>query len=397
MTAMADAMGCGPTAVARRPGNVDGLTFVLYSPLDPGFVGGLRSWITGFWREYLARTNSRLVVAHVGFMPKREGEVCRVDWDERVMPCRIPAVSFPGFPAPLPRVDSLRELLTRTRAQVLYVDNAYALQDVAALTAARYTNCATISGHHAVIRHSLLHSLAWGTVGRRAASRFDAVHVLNPADAKYLRALGCRNVWEAPLGTDAGVFQCPTSKPRPLRICFVGRLHWQKGVDRLVSLMRTLLARHGGGIAFEIVGDGPERWRLAGATGLAQVTYRGQLDQAGVADVLRRSSILLMPSRDETFGLVAAEALMCGTAVLYTDIPALRNLVPEFGGVAVANTNDAEAWSSSAESLIDRVERLRTPAVEPAKLRDYAIGRVSFAAVTEKFRKLVESAIAEKA
>ena len=82
------------------------------------------------------------------------------------------------------------------------------------------------------------------------------------------------------------------------------------------------------------------------------------LDRSTLAAVYRRSALVLMPSEREGFGLPVLEALACGTPVVASDIPALREV-----GAAAATycaVGDIEAWTSAVERLLD--ERRVAPA-----------------------------------
>ncbi len=74
-------------------------------------------------------------------------------------------------------------------------------------------------------------------------------------------------------------------------------------------------------------------------------------DRAVLAAVYRRADLLLQPSEAEGFGLPVAEAMACGTPVLASDIPTLR----EVGGEAIdyAPVGDLDAWTESALALLD--------------------------------------------
>jgi glycosyltransferase involved in cell wall biosynthesis len=76
------------------------------------------------------------------------------------------------------------------------------------------------------------------------------------------------------------------------------------------------------------------------------------LDRRTLAAVYRRADLTLQPSDAEGFGLPLAEALACGTPVLASAIPALR----EVGGEAVAYAppGDAPAWVEAALDLLER-------------------------------------------
>lgn len=67
--------------------------------------------------------------------------------------------------------------------------------------------------------------------------------------------------------------------------------------------------------------------RLGVADALIQLPY---LERPQLAALYRRASVVVLPSDREGFGLPVVEAMACGTAVIASDIPALR----EVGGSA---------------------------------------------------------------
>ncbi len=84
---------------------------------------------------------------------------------------------------------------------------------------------------------------------------------------------------------------------------------------------------------------------------------RDPADRATLAAVYRRAALALQTSDAEGFGLPVAEAMACGTPVLASDIPVLR----EVGGAAAsyAPVGDLTAWSEAALTLLD--ERTNAP------------------------------------
>jgi len=81
------------------------------------------------------------------------------------------------------------------------------------------------------------------------------------------------------------------------------------------------------------------------------------VDRATLAAVYRRSALLVMPSEREGFGLPLLESLACGTPVVASDIPALR----EVGGEAVTYcaVGEVESWAAAIGALLE--ERMHRP------------------------------------
>jgi glycosyltransferase involved in cell wall biosynthesis/O-antigen/teichoic acid export membrane protein len=137
-------------------------------------------------------------------------------------------------------------------------------------------------------------------------------------------------------GLDAGAF-VPRQLPRQ-GIAYLGRLEIaQKGLD----LLLRAFAQVAGDIEqdLHIGGDGPDLEALAALADSLGVSSRvhflGRVEAHNRFCWLAGADLLAMPSRYETFGMVAAEALAVGTPVVAFDIPCLREVVGDRSGILV--------------------------------------------------------------
>jgi glycosyltransferase involved in cell wall biosynthesis len=112
----------------------------------------------------------------------------------------------------------------------------------------------------------------------------------------------------------------PRPAPPPFRFVTIARLTLRKNVGGLLEAFAR--ARLPAGTTLRIVGDGPQRSRLAArATRLGirdRVQFLGVLDRPDVRRALWNAHAFVLPSRHETFGVVLLEAMATGLPVVAT-------------------------------------------------------------------------------
>lgn len=141
----------------------------------------------------------------------------------------------------------------------------------------------------------------------------------------------------------------PPSEPFLLH---VGSCIPRKRIDVLLAVFAALRRRHPALTLVQVGGTwtAPQEGQLHElGIGAAVRQVRG-LTRAELADYYRGTRLMLLPSAAEGFGLPVLEALACGTAVVATDLPSVR----EVGGDAATYcpVADLAAWTDTVDRLL---------------------------------------------
>lgn len=179
----------------------------------------------------------------------------------------------------------------------------------------------------------------------------DRITAATPAEAAHLVGLYGADpgrIRIVPPGVDHGLF---FPRPRPdakerlhltgvRLVLFVGRLQPHKGPDIAVRALAEAVARDPAGMGDVVLavvggpsgsGHGAEVARLMDLAAALGVSERVMLfppqAQARLAEFYSASEAVLVPSRSESFGLVALEAQACGTPVVAAAVGGLRYVV----------------------------------------------------------------------
>lgn len=156
-------------------------------------------------------------------------------------------------------------------------------------------------------------------------------------------------------------------------LLFVGRLADNKRPSAAVEAFSLLRDRMPDARLW-VVGDGPDRLRLAAAAPPG-VTFFGRVNEEAKQQVMARAHALVVTSVREGWGLVVDEAAAMGTPSIGYDVPGLRDSIEAAGGVLVA-----PAPSELADAI---AKHLPTWTAEPAE-QGWQGGATSWVAVADE-------------
>ena len=164
------------------------------------------------------------------------------------------------------------------------------------------------------------------------------VHVCSPGPPVWKRLRGVPNL------------------PRDGYVLFVGTLEARKNVGVLLDAYARLLDRNPHIPTLVLAGkatpDAAE-WleRLTRPPLLGRVHHLGYVPAAGLEDIYAGARLLVMPSRDEGFGIPVLEAMSAGIPV----VAANRGALPEVlaGAGLLVDPDDADAIAAAIERMLD--------------------------------------------
>src|SRR5450830_396830 len=186
-------------------------------------------------------------------------------------------------------------------------------------------------------------------------------------------------VFVVPPGVDLALFQSESHTRVQLRrllglpesghlVLFAGRVQPLKGPDVLVRALGVLAAT-GREVPHLVVLGGPsgrptavrELSALAATTGVGgDVVLRPPVPRTELARWYRAADVVAMPSRSESFGLVAIEAQASGTPVLAAAVGGLRSVVTDGVSGTLVPGHDPAVWADAiADHLADTGARAR--------------------------------------
>ncbi|MEO6152360.1 MAG: glycosyltransferase family 1 protein [Croceibacterium sp.] len=146
--------------------------------------------------------------------------------------------------------------------------------------------------------------------------------------------------------------------PDDVVIAYFGRLVLEKGTQIFAEIIAEL-RRRGHQVVPLVIGEGPERERLAAALG--ESVFTGHVELNELSRAVASADVMVNPSVTEAFGNVILEAMAAGLVVVGADVPVFRaRIEPGVSGFVADPT--------SATDFADKIEPLLTDPGLRAKL-----------------------------
>jgi glycosyltransferase involved in cell wall biosynthesis len=231
--------------------------------------------------------------------------------------------------------------------------------------------------------------------------------VLNPLVARAVSALAVGSQREAAdasallphvrsavcgVGTTLPELPSPHQFNAPLQLLTLGRLAPKKRVDLAVRTVAALIGR-GVSVRLTVAGVGPERralGRLADELGVKdEVAFIGEVSGSAKRSAYLSADLFILPSEDENFGIVIAEALAHGLPVIASTNVEAANIAGD-GAARLLTHVDEDAIADAAIELSTHDRRQLS-----ATARSAAEQRFDWDRVASRWLSLIEGSRAE--
>ncbi|MCT4612936.1 MAG: glycosyltransferase family 4 protein [Clostridia bacterium] len=169
-------------------------------------------------------------------------------------------------------------------------------------------------------------------------------------------------------------------------VCFAGKFTKFKGIDVLLRAAKIYEEKLNFDVVTILAGNGEEKdsmTKLSNELKLKNVFMLGHVNQDELVSIYNVSDVSTMPSRKEPFGLVAIEAIACGTPVVATKEGGTVDFITEEVGALI----DQDDYEALAEKIID--ELTRTDKLKRAdNCHEYAFENFSLSSFIDKVEAL---------
>ena len=187
-------------------------------------------------------------------------------------------------------------------------------------------------------------------------------------------------------------------------LAFVGRIQPLKAPDVVLkaaaalvvndpALRERLVVLVVGGASGSGLEEPAALAKLAGDLGISDlVRFEPPADQDRLADIYRAATVTMVPSHNESFGLVALESQACGTPVIAAAVGGLRTAVTDGRSGLLIPSHDPADYAGAVRTVLGSPS-LRHSLAEGAVAHASQFGwAVTAAGVLETYREALEAA-----
>lgn len=241
----------------------------------------------------------------------------------------------------------------------------------------------TLGDDNGAYRSALLRRELRRAIADASAVSAPSAYVLEDLRARFGLAEGAGEIVSN--GVDLSTGTSSPDVPRPRLVLAVGRLGRMKGFDLLIDAFAAADLRDA---RLEIIGGGTERAALERQIAEAGLSDRvrlvGERRPDEVARRIGEAAVVAVPSRSESFGIIALEAWRGGAALVMTSRGGASEFVRDGEDGLLVDPEDRDALAGSLRLLLtDEHRRLHLARGGASRVSEF-----TWQAVTDRYEAL---------
>ena len=176
---------------------------------------------------------------------------------------------------------------------------------------------------------------------KNVLNKVDLIHATSQSELKDIREFGIdKPVTVIPNGVDIPILKYKKHSTK-FKLIYLGRIHPKKGIDNAIQAWASIESKYPYWV-FEIAGVGNKKYenqikKLILNTKSKSIQFLGPLYGDNKQKFIQSADILIMPSYNENFGMVAAEALSNNTPVICGENTPWEEVVKKKCGWSIPN------------------------------------------------------------
>jgi len=151
---------------------------------------------------------------------------------------------------------------------------------------------------------------------------------------------------------------------------FVGRIGWEKGLEYLIEAMKSVKAK--------LILVGPYKDVVGDSTfekikNYKNIIFYGPMDHSNLKAFYEKCDCLVLPSTNnlETFGIVQAEAMVCGCPVVASNLPGVRMPVTLTGMGEICKIKNSKDLAEKINIVLNNEKKYYQDKAKNLELFDY--------------------------
>lgn len=220
---------------------------------------------------------------------------------------------------------------------------------------------------------------------RKIRKRADTVININTQVTDYLvdkKRFDRDKIVLNPCGADLEYFKnLKVSRKKKNQVVFLGRLKPSKGVFDLVEIWKFVVKKIPNAKLI-IIGGGSDEIKRELLTQIAKANLEKNIELAGFLPddetfkMIKSSQVFVLPSHEEGFGMVIAEAMACGIPAVAWNLKVYEEVFPK--GLVTVIENDCQVFAKEIIRLLKNKKHYKKITNEAKEMvRSYGLGEIA--------------------